>query len=663
MHPLTVAFLSLLFVATTASAAEEVLADFDGADYGGWTATGTAFGTGPAQGTLPEQAPVTGFRGHGLVNSYLGGDKATGTLTSPEFELKRRYLNFLIGGGAIEGKTCVNILVDGAVVLSATGREEESLTTLTFDLGEYSGKRARIQIVDDATGGWGHINADHFVLSDSAAMPPYVKQSIDAETLYEETYRPQFHFSAQKGWHNDPNGLVFFNGEYHLFFQHNPKGTEWGNMTWGHAVSPNMLEWNQLESALLPDATGTMFSGSVVVDVKNTGGFQTGKEPALVALYTAAGGTSPESKGRPFTQCLAFSNDRGRTWKKFDGNPVLNNIGDGDRDPKVFWHAATTHWVMPLYVGVKDPTRLGKDGKPVTRQVCQFYTSSDLKKWTLTSTFAEELFECPGFVELPVDGGAKPSKWVLWGASGEYWIGSFDGRTFTAETPKQKGDYGSNFYAAQAYDDLPDHRVVLVSWMQGGRYPKMPFNQQMGFPVELSLQTAGDGIRLMKWPVAEVRQLFTSALHEELIEHFPAGQRKLSGTNSELIDLEFEFIPGTAKTVAWEIRGNRFEWQAASGELTAFGRHIPLRPGPRTLGHRSEFRKPWGPDFEPWDNSIRIRFLVDRTSIEVFANGGAAMASFCFVPRALPTTTLIVDGGDLARSRFTLRDLRSAWKY
>jgi hypothetical protein len=380
----------------------------------------------------------------------------------------------------------VNVLVGGQVVRSAPGRDDEFLNMATLDLGDFLGKPARIQVVDAATGGWGHINADHFVLSDTAATPPVKARTIDTSRLYDETFRPQFHFTAQKGWLNDPNGLVHFAGEYHLFFQHNPYGREWGNMTWGHAVSPDLIHWQQLDHALWPDRMGTMFSGSAVVDWQNTAGFQTGKEPALVAIYTAAGGTSEESKGQPFTQCLAYSNDRGRTWTKYAGNPVVPNVGDGDRDPKVFWHVPTKRWVMPLYVGEKDPVKKDAKGNPTTRHVCHFYTSPDLKVWSFASKFAEELYECPGFFELPVDGHKGRSKWVLFGANGDYWLGRFDGSVFTAESPKLKGDYGANAYAAQAFDDLPDHRVVLVNWMNGGKYPGMPHPPR---------EVAGEGTR------------------------------------------------------------------------------------------------------------------------------------------------------------------------
>lgn len=654
------AFASSLLVLPT-FAAEVLLADFEGSDYAGWTATGTAFGTAPARGTLPDQQNVGGFRGAGLVNSYRGGDGATGTLTSPEFTVSQRYLNFLLGGGAHEGATCVNVLVGGQVVRSAPGRDDEFLNTATFDLGEFSGKPARIQIVDSATGGWGHINCDRFVLSDTAATPPIVTRVVDTSRLYDETFRPQFHFSAQKGWHNDPNGLVFFAGEYHLFFQHNPYGREWGHMTWGHAVSPDLVHWQQLDHALWPDRMGTMFSGSAVIDRDNTAGFQTGKEPALVAIYTAAGGTSDESKGQPFTQCLAYSNDRGRTWTKYVGNPVVPNVGDGDRDPKVFWHAPTKCWVMPLYVGEKDPVKKDAKDNPAVRHVCHFYTSPDLKVWSFASKFAEELYECPGFVELPVDGRKRDTRWLLWGASGDYWLGRFDGRAFTAETPKLKGNYGPNAYAAQAWDDLPDGRVIYLDWMNGGKYPGMPFNQQMGFPVELSLQTTPDGIRLVKWPVQELCNQVTGVTQDVLSSPLPAGRIELPGAAKELLDLELEFIPATAQTVTLELRGQKLVWSAQAGELTAFGRTMPLKPAAKTAGRRLDPSLPRGTDSKPWDGSVRLRVLLDRTSLELFGNGGLAAASFCFVPPVGQSASLTVAGGSLAKARLTLRTLRSAW--
>ncbi len=645
-----------------AAAEEVVLAGFDGTDFGGWVASGEAFGTSPAPGTLPEQAPVSGFRGKGFANSFHGGDRSRGTLTSPEFELTLRYLNFLVGGGELVGRTCVNVLVDGQVVRSATGRDEEALLPATFDLGEFSGKKARIQLVDDEAGGWGHVTADQFVLSDRPAVAPYVQNPV-ATSNYTEALRPQFHFTSRSNWLNDPNGLVSLAGEHHLFFQHNPAGRDWGNMTWGHAVGTNFVEWSPLPHALEPDALGTVFSGSVVVDRENTGGFQTGPEPALVAIYTAAGGTSEASKGRPFTQCLAFSNDRGRTWTRFSGNPVVTNLAVGDRDPKVFWHASTRRWIMPLYVGIPEASRkkgsLGEEGqKPELR----ILTSADLKSWKQESVFPDELYECPGLVELPVDGDRKNTRWLLWGADGRYWICRFDGRELTPESGPHVGDYGAHFYAAQAWDSLPDQRVVLMGWMRGGKYPGMPFNQQMGFPVDLSLRTTPEGIRLVKWPVPEISNLFTSSLREDLPRPLRAGTYPIPAGARELMDVEWEFLPGTASEVSLSIRGQRFTWRAKASEWVVQGRSMPLKPTPAGLGRRSQFPAPWGPDFNPWEGSIRLRVLVDRTSMELFGGGGLAVASFCYLPTEPPSMEVDVNGGEVSRARITIRGLRSAWR-
>jgi sucrose-6-phosphate hydrolase SacC (GH32 family) len=260
-----------------------------------------------------------------------------------------------------------------------------------------------------------------------------------------------------------------------------------------------------------------------------------------------------------------------------------------------------------------------------------------------------------------LDGDPGQPRWVLWGANGEHWIGEFDGREFKPSTPKLKGDLGANAYAAQAYDDLPDKRVVLLNWMNGGKYPRMPFNQQMGFPVELSLRSTPEGPRLVRWPVKEIRHLFKSVLRDDLKRPMPAGRHDLR-TPSDLLDIELEFVPGEARSVALELRGELLTWDAAAKELTAFGRKIPLPPAKKTVGRRSEFVKPWGPDFDPWDGSVRMRVLLDRTSVEIFGNGGMVAASFCFVPKAPPSAALVVEGGSLPKARVTVRGLKTAWR-
>ena len=314
------------------------------------------------------------------------------------------------------------------------------------------------------------------------------------QTAYKEAYRPQFHFTPKTNWTNDPNGLIHYKGEFHLFFQHNPFGIDWGNMTWGHAVSTDLVHWKQLPHAIHPDGLGTIFSGSGVVDWKNTGGFQTGDESVLVNFYTSAGSHAP--KEVPFTQSIAYSNDRGRSWTKYEGNPVIEHIERDNRDPKVIWHEPTQKWVMALYLDQNDYALFG---------------STNLKEWTRLSDLQIPDTECPDIFELPVDGDPDNTKWVFWGAAGKYYVGNFDGTTFIPEGDAQRADHGANFYAAQTWSDVPesDGRRTQIAWMSGSKPPDMPFNQQMSFPCELTLRTTSEGIRLHREPVAEIENIHT----------------------------------------------------------------------------------------------------------------------------------------------------------
>ena len=231
------------------------------------------------------------------------------------------------------------------------------------------------------------------------------------DSMYNEKNRPQFHFTSRRGWNNDPNGLIFYEGEYHLFYQHNPYEREWGNMHWGHAVSRDLVHWEELPIALYPDSHGTMFSGSAVIDYDNTSGFGNGKTPVMVAIYTA---DNPEKQ----IQCIAYSSDKGRTWTKYNQNPVIDSKAKWNskdtRDPKVFWYQPGKHWVLALNE---------RDGHSI-------YTSPNLKDWTYQSHVAG-FWECPELFELPIDGNPANTKWVMYGASGTYMLGSFDGKKFT----------------------------------------------------------------------------------------------------------------------------------------------------------------------------------------------------------------------------------------
>ena len=270
------------------------------------------------------------------------------------------------------------------------------------------------------------------------------------DTGFDQRYRPQFHFTPTRNWTNDPNGCVYFDGEYHLFFQHNPEGVQWGNMTWGHAVSTDLVHWKEIAHAIRPDELGTIFSGSAAIDWKNTSGFQDGDIPPMVAAYTCAG--RHVEPPRPFTQAIAYSTDRGRTFTKHVGNPVIPSVTGGtDRDPKILWHEPTQKWVMVLYL-TEGEKRLG------------FLTSMDLKTWTQVSEVAG-FHECPDLFELALDGDAMNTRWVLLGADAKYLIGHFDGVKFTTQSGKHLGDHGANFYASQTFNDVPpeDGRRIQIA--------------------------------------------------------------------------------------------------------------------------------------------------------------------------------------------------------
>ncbi len=704
----TLACLAALTTTSLRAADDVLIADFEGKDYGPWQTTGTAFGPGPAQGTLPNQMRVDGFNGKGLVNSFYGGDQSTGTLTSPPFRIERKFIKFLIGGGKDPQKTCMNLLIDGKTVRNATGPNDrpggsETLEPGFWDVQEFSGQTAVIQIVDQATGGWGHINVDDIIQTDRkpAAMlinavreitleKPFLNlpvkngnpkrqmsvliqgqpprhfeieladakpdwwafmdiapfkgskatlevdklpenaaglKAIDqsdtiknSDTLYRETLRPQFHFSARRGWNNDPNGLVFYKGEYHLFFQHNPYGWGWGNMHWGHAVSPDLVHWKELSEALYPDEHGTMFSGSAIVDWHNTAGFQTGKEKALVCVFTAA--------GLPFTQGLAYSNDRGRTWTKYARNPVLPHQAAENRDPKVIWYAPEKKWVMALYLDKSDYA---------------LFSSPDLKSWQkMSGVTLPGASECPEFFEIGLDNSKRNTRWVFYGGNGRYLIGKFDGQTFTPESGPLTLHHGNCWYASQTYNDIPpaDGRRILIPWGQMAT-PGMPFNQMMGVPVELTLRTTEEGPRLLANPVKEYSTLRRKP-HTLKAQPLNPGQNPLAAAKGELLDVTAELIPAEAAEVGFNLRGVTVSYDAKKQELSCRDQKAPLKP---------------------LEGKLRLRVMVDRTSIEIFGNDGRLYMSVgVIIPQDNHSLEVYAKGGTARIQSLRAYELNSAWQ-
>lgn len=416
--------------------------------------------------------------------------------------------------------------------------------------------------------------------------------------LSNEIYRPHFHFTAPQGWLNDPVGLVYYVGEYHLFYQHNPYDVMWGAMHWGHAVSNDLLNWLHLPIALPPDDLGTIFSGSAAVDWQNSLGLQPGSEPVLVVAYTAAGEYA--NPPQPYTQCLATSLDRGRTWQKYTVNPVLGNISGGaDRDPHIFWHAPSQRWVMVLYLD-REPS-------------FGIFNSTDLLHWQQVSSVAG-FYECPDLFELPIVGQPGETRWVLIGADGGYLVGQFNGQVFTPESVKLTLDFGYNFYASQTWNDIPeeDGRRIQMAWMRGGQYPEMPFNQQMAIPCELSLHATRNGLCMFRWPVREIEKLYGDkvTIKEATVA---AGDDQLTDLEGNYFDLFLDLDLSDTPGFSLEVFGEKIVYDKPASRLTCCDMEAPL---------------------ESRDGQLSLRILVDVTSIEIFAFDGEFSMSNCYLPQA-----------------------------
>ncbi|MFO0929745.1 MAG: GH32 C-terminal domain-containing protein [Gemmataceae bacterium] len=543
--------------------------------------------------------------GHINVDHIIQGDRPRSSQeVTRQIRIDKRYLHLPVTTGA--PKRRMSFVVDGQVVRDF--EIEYAITRPQFhvfaDVSAFKGKTLTVK-TRLPKGGLDAITA-------SDALP-------EADTLYREKDRPQFHFTSRRGWLNDPNGLVYHDGVWHLFYQHNPYGWAWGNMHWGHATSRDLVHWREGPIALYPPKWGDWaFSGSAVVDSGNTSGWGTADKPPLVAAFTSTG------RG----ECIVSSTDGGTTWQEYEGNPVVRHNG---RDPRLLWHAASKQWVMAVY---------DEDGKPPTgsNRDIAFYTSPDLKKWTFQSRIVG-YFECPDLFELPIDGDAKDTRWVLYAADGRYQLGRFDGKTFTPEGDKGQVWHG-RFYAAQTFSNAPAGRRVQIGWGSGVEFPGMPFNQQMALPVELTLHRDGKTVRMHARPVRELETLRTNVKRWKDVTVRPA-ENPLGAVSGELFELVAEIDPGKAATVGFRLGDVPLTWHADRGRLECGGVSAPL---PLEKGR------------------LRLHVFVDRGSIEVFGNGGRVALS---VPsragdRPRPVTAFAT-GADATIVGLEMHRLRSIW--
>ena len=609
-------FTLFMVLAGRAPAQDLPIGHLDKTSYGDWKSTGTAFQFGPACGDdWMRKLGIENGDGDIVISSekVANGqdDRPQGTLTSPEFIIARKYISFRIAGGDYEHDTCLNLVVDGKVVKSATGWRSDRLVPASWDAGRFRGQEAEIQVMDSASGDWGHINISRIVQTDKPERLP-----VDTGRLYHEAFRPQFHFTArewtmdrlnpgmqQEGWVNDLNGLIYYDGEYHLFAQ------RWAKC-WIHAVSRDLVHWTELPPAFWEEKAGSGDqSGTCVIDYNDTSGLSPDKSnPPMVAFY-------PRLDNR--SQCIAYSLDHGRTWKHYQKNPVLIHP---ERDPKVFWYAPGGHWVMLLY---------GDNQYNIL-------TSTNLLNWKDEHHPVKDCYECPDFFELPVDGDRKNMKWVLIQGNGNYSIGTFNGVEFKEETGRHPCDVGPNFYATQTWDnmDTGDGRRIQAAWMRGSDFPDMPFNQQISFPCELTLHSTRDGLRIFRKPIREI-----ALLHEApdtwTNRTLNAGQKlPLEPSGRAYHILAKLDIPDGAKLI-FNIRG------------------IPVILTSKTL-------ESGNPPASVIDRVETLELLVDRASIEAFVNQGEVSSTRFILPHG-NGLSVKSEAGAVTIKSLTVYPLKSAW--
>jgi levanase/fructan beta-fructosidase len=482
-----------------------------------------------------------------------------------------------------------------------------------------------------------------------------------------ETFRPALHYTAKDTWLNDPNGLIFHEGVYHLYYQNNPLGDVWGNMSWGHATSTDLLTWTEHPVAIACDGNEEIFSGSIVYDRDNTSGFGSGSVAPLVAIYTSAFKPGSEHEGVQ-AQSLAYSLDGGYSWTKHGGNPVLNRWSAEFRDPKVIRYdgGAGSYWVM---VAVE-----AKDFQVV------FYKSDDLKNWELLSTFGPAnatggIWECPDLFPLPVDGDPENLKWVLTvnlnpggpnnGSAGQYFVGDFDGKSFISASTVTEGlqdpdrlgeyqwlDWGRDYYAAVSFYDAPDNRRLMMAWMNNWEYanhiPTTPWRSPMSLARQITLTASDSNLSLIQQPVGDWAALADPSKSFTLSETTISDTTLvLDGAAGTVQRIDATFAPGSGEEFGLIVRGNGVH-----------GTRVGIRPGEDSLvvdrreSGITDFHETFpscdSAPIQPLDGGYHLTIFVDHCSVEIFAQGGQVTMTELIFPADTSTEVAVYATGGTA---------------
>ncbi|MEQ5790353.1 glycoside hydrolase family 32 protein [Muricauda sp. NFXS6] len=485
------------------------------------------------------------------------------------------------------------------------------------------------------------------------------------ESLYKEEYRPQFHFSPKEKWMNDPNGLVFNQGVYHLFYQYYPEDIVWGPMHWGHAVSEDLVHWKHRPIALYPDEHGYIFSGSAVVDKKNTSGFGANGKTPLVAIFTYHSMEGEKAGRKDFqTQGIAYSLDNGDTWKKYKNNPVILNDGIKDfRDPKVFWHEPSDSWILILVAG----------------DHAKFYSSKNLKDWTYLSDFGKSqgahggVWECPDLFPLKVE-GSNEEKWVLiisinpgapnGGSGTQYFVGDFDGTTFTSDQKNPKWfDYGTDNYAGVTYNNVPEEERIFIGWMSNWDYardtPTKKWRSAMTVPRKLSLHKVADDCFLTNYPIDKISGLTNSTLVNEVeVAANTSDTLQVEGLNQSEIRL---------RTAAKNFK-LLFKNELDEAFVMTMDSDNQIFSVDRTLSGKVDFQEDFGAKkhvapLNGIEGDVKeFKILMDWSSMELFVDQGMLSMTEQIFPTSPYHTLIIVNEDKQAPIAIeSIKKMQSVW--
>lgn len=487
-----------------------------------------------------------------------------------------------------------------------------------------------------------------------------------ATAAYHEEYRPQVHYSPAKDWMNDPNGLIYYKGQYHLFYQYNATGNLPGNISWGHAVSSDLVHWKELPVAIPETGDEMVFSGSVVFDKSNSSGLGTAGKPPLVAVYTSA-----YKKTEKQAQSLAYSVDDGRTWKRYSGDPVLNLDTTSFRDPKVFWYEPAKKWMMVVAL-------------PSQHKV-SFYSSADLKTWKHLSDYGQAgavggEWECPDIFPMSVDGDPSKTTWVLMininpgglngGSATQYFTGDFDGTKFTADGSSggdkvRWADFGSDFYASATYNDAPGNKRIMVAWMSNWLYgreiPTSPWRGADTFPRELGLTTIAGKPQLVAQPVDGLTGLRSGSEAATMTGATVKNQTTTVKGGGEVLEIQADLQQTDAKQFGINVRTGKGQLTKIGYDTSSHELYID-RTKSGDVSFSSDFAKIHRAPLALDNGRLKLHIIVDTSSVEVFADKGEVTLTDEIFPDPSSTgLSVFAEGGGAKVTSLHAWKLSSIW--